>query len=804
MRKRFTRSHRQYHFEANNNSQMNNSSSSNIVIRKDPSQFAGWSLYFPTCEFNNSCFEKQWVECFKIYFKESDILSRQEKILEERCIKVDMDILINAELRVNCQEFANIQDALYNDPVRIRNAIGLACHQIILENELRKCQSISELFNVGYTITNPEIPMIYAELIHWPCGFTRIRNIKAQSLGKLVCIYGTVSSITGIRPSCSQLAFRCTKCGSNFAIIQSKRGRQIKYPTQCINRQCRSLTFTSCYDSNLTFLIDYQSIRVQSHQDDIEDRNEDRIPRSIEVDLVGPLVDRCSPGDIVTVCGVVKIKEDTNQPKCGNFFKPHNQTVSKESFTLCIDAFSIECEQGHHVAESINDMSLKDLYGIRKLHAEGHNLMRLLVASLCPSIYGYNIVKAGVLLSLFSGKYAVLNSQDSNSRTNIHCLLVGDPGTGKSQLLKACVTLSPRSIYVCGNTSTTAGLTVSIGRFNQNSDYAVESGALVMADGGVCCIDELDKIAHASLLEAMEQQRVSVAKAGVVCSVPSRCSVIAAANPSCGHYDQSRSLLDNIKLKPALISRFDLIFLMVDQPNTKADIELSRFIMNKYDGAKHVDFVDASSTPHSSIRSSAECQSNLELRLSIPADKQDIVPCTMIRKYIAYSLKYVNPVLTTEASNILKEFYLQARQNQDSNAIPITLRFLESLIRLCKARARLFLRNECIAEDADDAVSIVQHCLDQLSLRDISGFSDKHTVNKSGSSKTKARKKFVQLIRTVTAHRKNDHFTNDELKEISENAGLDFDEFESTVLALNECGVLIKRGRNLYQFTANN
>lgn len=214
---------------------------------------------------------------------------------------------------------------------------------------------------------------------------------------------------------------------------------------------------------------------------------------------------------------------------------------------------------------------------------------------MCPGIFGHELVKAGLLLGLLGG--ARPSSEDSGDaqvatgrpvgtefsiRSDVHVLIVGDPGLGKSQLLRAAAALAPRAVFVCGNTTTTAGLTVAVSREGGGrGDMAIEAGALVLADRGVCCIDELDKIScdpHA-LLEAMEQQQISIAKSGVVTSLRSRCAILAAANPVGGHYNRRKTVSENLKIAAALLSRFDLVFILLDKPDIGHDRMISEHIM---------------------------------------------------------------------------------------------------------------------------------------------------------------------------------------------------------------------------------
>ncbi|XP_020596573.1 probable DNA helicase MCM8, partial [Phalaenopsis equestris] len=277
---------------------------------------------------------------------------------------------------------------------------------------------------------------------------------------------------------------------------------------------------------------------------------EGRVPRTVECELTLDLVDSCIPGDDVTVTGIIKVINNYMDIGGGKS-KAKNQGL----YYLYLEAVSVRNSKSYSVSEEyhprnsetksnmlydLHTFSQRDLEFIVKFSGEyGPDIFRQIVQSFCPSIYGHEFVKAGITLALFGGvqKY----SMDENKvpvRGDIHVIIVGDPGLGKSQLLQAAATVSPRGIYVCGNATTNAGLTVTIVKDHMTSDYAFEAGAMVLADGGLCCIDEFDKMSaeYQALLEAMEQQCVSIAKAGLVASLSARASVLAAANPVGGHY----------------------------------------------------------------------------------------------------------------------------------------------------------------------------------------------------------------------------------------------------------------------------
>ncbi|CAF1608874.1 unnamed protein product, partial [Didymodactylos carnosus] len=290
----------------------------------------------------------------------------------------------------------------------------------------------------------------------------------------------------------------------------------------------------------------------------------------------------------------------------------------------------------------------------------------LLVQSLCPGIYGHEIVKAGLLLGLFGGR---TKSDDSSGKIPIrgdpHILIVGDPGLGKSQLLHSCVNVAPRGIYVCGTSTTTAGLTITLHK-DTGGDMVLDAGALVLSHQGCCCIDEFDKMSTQQqvLLEVMEQQCVSIAKAGIIASVPARTCVLACANPVGGHYDKSKTVAENLKMKGPILSRFDLVFILIDRPNDELDFRLSEHVLAMHN--RSTSNVSRTSSQISCQKQSKDSGTQQDaplierLRLK-QGETLDFVPHILLQKYIAYARRYVHPKLLPEAIAVLKTFYLELR-----------------------------------------------------------------------------------------------------------------------------------------------
>eukprot|EP00742_Colponemidia_sp_Colp-10_P019812 GILJ01023017.1.p1 GENE.GILJ01023017.1~~GILJ01023017.1.p1 ORF type:complete len:442 (-),score=66.52 GILJ01023017.1:17-1342(-) len=308
-----------------------------------------------------------------------------------------------------------------------------------------------------------------------------------------------------------------------------------------------------------------------------------------------------------------------------------------------------------------------------------------LIDSVSPGIFGHRTLKKAMLLSLVGG-----SERGELSRPAIHLLMVGDPGLGKSQMLRAACLLSARSAFVSANTSSTCGLTVAVSRDGSSGETTFEAGAVVHGDGGITCIDELDKGTneHKALLEVMEQQSVSIAKAGMIFSMPIQTTVMAAGNPMSGKFDTAKTLCENINMSPALLSRFDIVHVMRDCDSTAAGL------------TSHILKV------HLNTRSDGQ-------PTSVP-QKQQGGPLSIseLARFLSFAKKEHQPTLSDEASAMLKEAYLVKRREArgQQSDLPITPRYLQSLIRLAEAHAKIHLRPVATVDDAAAAIALHAEC----------------------------------------------------------------------------------------------
>ncbi|XP_033991787.1 DNA helicase MCM8 [Trematomus bernacchii] len=678
------------------------------------------------------------------------------------------------------------------------NCLGVAIHQV-LTIDLEK--QASELHGEELPVSTPiiNIPHISARLYNYE-PLTALRTLRASVFGRLVCVRGTVVRVSNIRPLCTRMAFTCLGC-SRTQSLPLQHGKYAT-PTKCIQPDCRSRSFVPSRSSPLTHTVDWQIIKVQELMGG-EQRETGRIPRTVECHLNSDLCDSCVPGDTVTVTGIVRVTNDGssrgNKDQC--------------MFLLYLDATSVSNTKGHHSKSGQGspedrsggeEFSLKELYAIQEIQSQP-DLLRLIVQSLCPVIYGHLLVKAALSLVLFGGRQKHTGKNSVPVRGDPHILMVGDPGLGKSQMLQAVCNVAPRGIYVCGNSTSTTGLTVSLSRDAGTGDFALEAGALVLADQGVCCIDEFDKLGNQqqALLEAMEQQSVSLAKAGIVSSLPARTSVVAAANPIGGHYNRGKTVSENLKMGSALLSRFDVVFLLLDIPDESHDRHLSEHVMASRAGKGRTSSALVTRA-NSQLETSILLEHSdmpLSQRLQIPAGESiDPIPASLLRKYISYARQYVHPSLSPEAAEIIQEFYLSLRsQGHSADSTPITTRQLESLIRLTEARARLDLRETATKSDAEEVVEIMKHSLADTYSDGLGNLDFERSQLGSGMSQRGAAKRLVNALHQHAQRTNQKQFDLQMLRSIADRMNMKVMDFEGLVSSLNEQGFLLKKGAKLYQ-----
>lgn len=625
-------------------------------------------------------------------------------------------------------------------------------------------------------------------------------ELKAFQIGKFVTVRGHVVRVSAVRPLVRQLAFRCARC-RGLSVVAVRDG-VFRGLAKCLaaGSRCSSKSVTLERDAPETRYVNWQKIKIQEIANLQSLPDEGRIPRILEAELTNDLVDMIVPGETVRLSGILKTLESASEKLFGLAPAPGSlyldvvavQRERSSSSTTAIDAIPAdEPSATATTTAALGGQLIQEIVAV----SQNKNTLQTLVKSFCPHIYGNELVKMGLLLGLFGGSRQPTSSAPRGAegapciRSDPHVLIVGDPGLGKSQLLNFAAAVAPRAVYVCANTSTAVGLTATV------QDGALEAGALVLADQGACCIDEFDKIvgdSWRSLLDVMEQQTVNVAKAGVVCALPARTSILAAANPVGGHYCRERSVVENLKMDAALLSRFDLIFLLLDRPNPEMDKVLSEHVLGGLK-AKGVYRDCATILLTQTTQAPATLKQKLDPRLSVP-----LISERLLRAYIAYAKHAIAPRMTEEAAEVLQTHYLELRKARSAasgeETLPITARHLESMIRLAEARAKMELRSFVTLQDAQDVVELCKFCsADVLEARGGVGAEIGGRRGPRPGSKQAGLKRFVTELIRISSRTGEIDFTLQQLQALYDTLGVREIVFRDLLDLLNEHGYILKR-----------
>jgi len=496
----------------------------------------------------------------------------------------------------------------------------------------------------------------------------KISDLRCINMGRIVSVEGLVKKRTKVRPKLRVGAFVCKKCGVAVKVEQDED--ILKEPPECLEDQggCGRMS-TFALSTNLSTFIDCEKIQLQEN---LESLDSGKQPEHISVYIEDDICAACKPGDRVTVTGVLLSKVR------------RRGTFRLTSFDIVLDALTIDVKETAFSSITITPEDEKEI----KKASKRKTLFEDFTKSVCPSVYGLDHVKQALMLQLFSGIRKITND-DTKIRGDIHVLLMGDPGTAKSQIKDYMYRLSPRSVRASGGQSTKAGLTAGAVKDEfSEGQYVLEAGALVLADEGLACIDEFDKMSkedRGSMHDAMEQQEISVAKVGINATLRSRCSVLACANPIDGRWDDYKSITEQVNLPPPLLSRFDLIFIIRDKPHKENDLDISEHILKTHQNPAG-EHITPAFTPE------------------------------FIRKYVAYAKSNIVPKLSDEAFFQLQSFYVGLRTANTDERVTCTPRQLEALIRLSEASAKVRLSNEIKEEDAKRAISVFSDYLKQVGV----------------------------------------------------------------------------------------
>lgn len=497
-------------------------------------------------------------------------------------------------------------------------------------------------------------------------AFIKIRNIRSQHLDSFLWVEGIVRQASDVRPQVVNAKFECPNCGAILSVLQVDR--KFREPSRC------SCQWKGTFKLLSKEMVDVQRLVIEESPDSLEGGEQ---PRRINVflkeDLVDPkMEERTTPGSKVKIYGVLK-----------EIPVPLQTGAISTRFDIAIEANNVI-----PMEESFENLDIteEDVKQILELAADP-NISKRLAKSISPSVYGFEKIKESVLLQLFGGVKKT-KSDGGATRGDIHVLLVGDPGVAKSVLLKFTSIIAPKGRYVSGKAATSAGLTAAVVKDEFLKGWSLEAGAMVLSNKGTVCIDEIEKMNEhdrSTMHEAMEQQSVTISKANIHATLRAETTVLAAGNPKLGRFDPYTPIPQQIDISPALLSRFDVIFVIRDMPNRSQDEAIASHVLEEH--------------KQEIIR--------------------DIIEPKLLRKYIAYAKQRIKPKLTDDAVEEIKEFYVKLRNQSiksesDIKPIPITARQLEGIIRLSEAHAKMRLSQEVKREDAKKAIELLKMSLSQV------------------------------------------------------------------------------------------
>lgn len=574
-------------------------------------------------------------------------------------------------LVIDLDDLLSFDDTLYNDfkhsPGKYLPRFEHAARQVV----------------ASLTVPRPDVDLmerIQIQFRNYP-HYTPIRDLSARNVSKLVAIRGIVTSAGIVRTKAVCLTIMCRNCRQEKKIYTGTGFGGAQLPQRCDTPYMPNSGLVKCPPNPFLILgdscsyVDVQKSRLQENPEFIPTGE---MPRHIDLSFERYL-SGVKPGSTANVVGVYQ----TYQRKAKGRDKDQGKDIGVRVGYIRVLGFSTMDKSN----ESVYQFSPEEVEDILKMSTMP-NLYKSIAQSIAPTIFGNDDIKKAIACMLFGGSRKHL-PDGMRLRGDVNVLLIGDPSLGKSQFLKMAHKMAPVSVYTSGKGSSAAGLTASVIRDTTTGDFRLEGGALVLADGGLVCIDEFDKMREedrVAIHEAMEQQTISIAKAGITTILNSRTSVLAAANPRFGRYDDMKDPVENIDFQTTILSRFDMIFILRDIRNMRKDVMLAKHVINVH-RKKAIAAVPGEST--------------------ISSEK--------LKKYVAYARQHHKPRLSKEAAEVLKNRYVtmrnmmaQRKKELGKTVIPITVRQLEAIIRLSESLAKMELADQANVDHVKEALRLFQ------------------------------------------------------------------------------------------------
>ncbi|MBN2422549.1 minichromosome maintenance protein MCM [Candidatus Woesearchaeota archaeon] len=526
-----------------------------------------------------------------------------------------------------------------------------------------------------------------------------IRDIRSEHLNKYLSMKGIVRQKSDVRPQVTSARFECPSCGNIITVLQIDS--KFKEPSRCGCGRKGKFRLVS------KELVDAQKIVLEETPEDLDGGEQPkRLNIFLKSDLVSPITEkRTNPGSKILVNGILK-----------EVPIPAKEGGKLTRFDLMVEANYVEPIEEDFIEIQISEEEKTKIKEI----AANPQIYKMLVNSIAPNIFGHEKIKEALILQAMGGVRKVKKT-GSITRGDIHILLIGDPGAGKSQLLKRISITVPKARYVSGKGASAAGLTATVVKDDFIRGYALEAGALVLTNRGLCCIDELDKMTRedrSAMHEALEQQTVTISKANIQATLRAETTVLAAANPKFGRFDPYEIIAKQIDLPPTLINRFDLIFPIKDLPDKIQDEKMANFILMLHQN---------------------------------PDTEETDIDTNTLKKYFAYARQNVFPRLSDNAFEEIKNYYVKMRslgstEEGGVRTIPISARQLEALVRLAEASARIRLSDKVTKKDAKHAIDLVHFCLSQVGVDPETGKID---IDRISTGISASERSHISIIREI-------------------------------------------------------